>query len=207
MNEISCLLIRHGRTKGNIEKRYIGCKTDEALCKEGIEQLKQCKGALLKDVKLSEKVYVSPLIRCRETANILFPDSQYEVVDDFKEIDFGTFENKNYVELQKDENYQRWIDSNGTMPFPDGELREHFIDRNVNAFTRILVEETDSNQNATIPFVFHGGSIMAVLSVLTGKDYYDFQISCGEAYLVKIVVKEDKINVISYDRISCGDNT
>ena len=30
--------IRHGKTKGNIEKRYIG-STDENLCKEGKEKL------------------------------------------------------------------------------------------------------------------------------------------------------------------------
>ena len=35
------ILIRHGMTRGNMEKRYVGCRTDESLCPEGIAQLKQ----------------------------------------------------------------------------------------------------------------------------------------------------------------------
>ena len=37
MKEIICLLVRHGKTAGNTERRYIGCRTDEDLCTEGIE--------------------------------------------------------------------------------------------------------------------------------------------------------------------------
>ena len=29
------ILIRHGKTLGNLEGRYIGCRTDECLCEEG----------------------------------------------------------------------------------------------------------------------------------------------------------------------------
>ena len=35
--------IRHGATAGNLEKRYIG-RTDEELCTEGIERLKDLTG-------------------------------------------------------------------------------------------------------------------------------------------------------------------
>ena len=37
---IKIALIRHSKTKGNIEKRYIG-STDESLCKEGIDLINQ----------------------------------------------------------------------------------------------------------------------------------------------------------------------
>ena len=37
-------LIRHGMTKGNLEKRYIGC-SDEVLCQEGIRQLEEKRNA------------------------------------------------------------------------------------------------------------------------------------------------------------------
>ena len=32
-------LIRHSMTKGNLEKRYVGSRTDEPLCREGIALL------------------------------------------------------------------------------------------------------------------------------------------------------------------------
>ena len=38
---MSWILIRHGMTKGNLEKRYVGCRTDETLCPEGIAPLRQ----------------------------------------------------------------------------------------------------------------------------------------------------------------------
>ena len=39
MGEI--LLIRHGKTAGNLEGRYIGSRTDESLCEAGILGLKE----------------------------------------------------------------------------------------------------------------------------------------------------------------------
>ena len=35
------VLIRHGKTRGNLEYRYIGSRTDESLCPQGIAELKQ----------------------------------------------------------------------------------------------------------------------------------------------------------------------
>ena len=43
-----------------------------------------------------------------------------------KECDFGDFENKNYKELSGNPDYQAWIDSGGTLPFPGGEDSEAF---------------------------------------------------------------------------------
>ena len=40
------------------------------------------------------RVYSSPLLRCRETAEILFPDTTLQTVDNLIEMDFGDFEGK-----------------------------------------------------------------------------------------------------------------
>ena len=61
------ILIRHGKTRGNLEGRYVGCRTDEPLSPEGIEELKQ------RSYPRAEWVYVSPMSRCIETAEILYP--------------------------------------------------------------------------------------------------------------------------------------
>ena len=44
-------------------------------------------------------------------------------------MNFGSFEGKTYFDLNGNEDYQRWIDSGGTLPFPDGESRAEFITR------------------------------------------------------------------------------
>ena len=38
--------------------------------------------------------------RCLETAEILYPGIRSEIVPDFRECDFGTFEYKNYYDYQ-----------------------------------------------------------------------------------------------------------
>lgn len=113
------LLIRHGKTAGNLLGRYIGSRTDEPLCEEGREGLG---GKQLPEV---ERLYASPMKRCVETAELLWPgfdQKKIEIVTDLRECDFGDFENKNYKELSGNEDYQAWIDSNGTRHFPMASL-------------------------------------------------------------------------------------
>ena len=68
-------LIRHGKTAGNGEGRYIGT-TDEPLCSAGIEELNTRWQAGLPEAEI---VYTSDLIRTRQTAVLLFPDAEKRV--------------------------------------------------------------------------------------------------------------------------------
>ena len=68
-------------------------------------------------------VYTSPLSRAAETAGILFPDAPKVSVDGIKEMNFGVFEGRNYIEMEKDPEYRKWIDSEGKMQCPEGESR------------------------------------------------------------------------------------
>ena len=92
-------LIRHGMTLGNLEKRYIG-RTDETLCPEGIAKLEEMK------IEKSEILISSPMKRCIETAEILFPRQSFEICDNMRESDFGDFERKTSEELSSDKRYQ-----------------------------------------------------------------------------------------------------
>ena len=59
--------------------------------------------------------------RCLETAALIYPNLSMDTNVLLRECDFGKFENKNYHELSEVKEYQEWIDSNGTLPFPNGE--------------------------------------------------------------------------------------
>ena len=100
-------LIRHGATPGNLEKRYVGT-TDEPLTKDAVTALKK----LRVRYPIPVQVVTSPLKRCMQTASLLFPGIPSECCDGLKECDFGRFEYHNYMELSRDAEYQRWIDSN-----------------------------------------------------------------------------------------------
>ena len=125
-NQIKLVMIRHGATVSNKEHRYLGT-TDESLSEEGRSTLyKARKENIYSEV---EYVFSSPMKRCLETAEILYPNQKPIVIPQWKEMDVGVVEGQNYMDLQGDARYQTWIDSNGTLPFPEGESREEFIER------------------------------------------------------------------------------
>lgn len=175
-------LIRHGMTAGNQKKRYIGT-TDESLCPKGVEKLQKIKNLQLYPVP--DFLYVSPMLRCRETAEILFPGKEYVEIADFRECDFGEFENKNYMELSGNLHYQQWIDSNGQLPFPGGESREGFQQRNIQAFRKLEEAwQKEDRKGKITAIVAHGGTIMSILQKagVPAGSYYDFQVGNGEGY-------------------------
>lgn len=184
------ILIRHGKTAGNLLGRYIGSRTDEPLCDEGREGLA---GKQLPEV---ERLYVSPMKRCVETAEILWPGfdrKKMQKVTDLRECDFGDFENKNYKELSGNGDYQAWIDSNGTLPFPNGEAMDAFKSRCLEAFARIVEEVSGAEQEWIASgktgifragIVVHGGTIMAILEQYgyPKAAYFDYQVKNGCGY-------------------------
>lgn len=183
-------MIRHGMTAGNLEQRYVGT-TDEPLCEEGRLQLIEKKRARL-EKWLPERVYVSPMRRCQETAKILFPSVGQGAVEDFKECNFGEFEYKNYLELNGNPEYQAWIDSGGTIGFPGGEDQMTFCRRVQNAFEKWLsgtvapIAKAEETEEFVTAMVVHGGTIMAVLSkwAVPHQEYFYWQVKNGCGYNV-----------------------
>jgi alpha-ribazole phosphatase len=191
------VLVRHGKTQGNLEKRYVG-RTDEPLSELGKEELAE---------KVSQNSYpkikaliVSPMIRCRETAAIIYNDiftaGNVIVEQALKEMDFGNFEYKNFEELDGDAEYQAYLDSGGYRDFPKGESLKAFEDRCVKGFQRALksaeeqlVQEKGvkpaADEEVVIGVVAHGGTIMALMNRLctTKKSYYDWMLDNGAFYV------------------------
>ena len=135
-------MIRHGMTFGNSLSRYIGT-TDEPVLDTELARLTALAEKYRETGQLPEQaasLWVSPLLRCRQTAGIFYPDAAQRIVAELRECDFGRFENKNYKEMDGDPEYQAWIDSNGTLPFPGGESVEGFTARTVRGL-RQAVEE------------------------------------------------------------------
>lgn len=163
-------LIRHGLTVGNQKRRYIG-KTDEPLCAGGIAALREI------SAPVCDHLIASPMRRCAETAAILYPEQKPVLCRDLRECDFGRFEGKNYQELSGDSDYQAWVDSGGTAPFPDGESPAAFKLRCAAAFRLLMV-----GMDGISAFVVHGGTIMAICEAFHGGDYYSYHIPNGGIY-------------------------
>ena len=171
---IDIFFIRHGATAGNLRRRYIG-RTDEPLCEAGVAQVE----TLRKQGRSVDKLFVSPLLRTRQTAELLFPQMPYTIVDGLAETDFGRFEGKSADELSDDPTYQAWVDAMCLTPIPKGESVVGFKTRCCEAFAETIRTVPDGSR---VGFVVHGGVIMAIMEAYAfpRKDFYAYHIGNGE---------------------------
>lgn len=168
------LLIRHGATAGNLRRCYIG-RTDEPLCEQGMAQAER----LWELGWTVDGLFVSPALRTRQTAQIVFPGMEQTIVDDLMETDFGKFEGKTADELSGDADYRTWVESGCTGPIPGGESPDDFKKRCCNAFAATV---NKLSENSCAAFVIHGGGIMAILEAYASppRSFYDCHIGNGE---------------------------
>jgi alpha-ribazole phosphatase len=183
-------MLRHLATAGNLQKRYIGI-TDEPLCKEGLSVLEGI------SYPPAEAVYVSPMRRCKETARLIYPDIIPIACEDFRECNFGEFENKNYMELSNNSEYQAWIDSNGTLPFPKGENPVDFRIRCVKEFERVVASSLKSGYRSIV-LIVHGGTIMSILERFSypREDYFHWRTENGKGYITCLEEEEGRLTNI-----------
>ena len=168
------LLIRHGKTQGNMERRYIG-DMDEPLCDEGRRSVQ----ALLESGALPpvDLLMSGPALRCRQTAELLFPNKPYAICP-MREIDFGLFKGKNADGLWGDKDYEAWLETGCMGDIPSGDSVSAFKERCCDAFRRIA----ETSGPGTMALVVHGGNIMAILErfALPKRDFYDRRVpNCG----------------------------
>ena len=185
-DKIRIVIIRHGMTATNIDKRYCGKRSDEDLCDEGIAAVK---GMIEKGVyPTASMLFVSPKKRAKSTAKLIYPELEQIVIDEFDEIDFGDFEGKNHAELDGNPDYQKWIDSNGETAFPNGESKEDLCKRVSEGFLKVLgIIEEAKEEISDIAIVAHGGTIMALLSTFAGMNYFNCLVSNAKGYVVEMV--------------------
>lgn len=150
--------IRHGLTDGNSDGRYIGV-TDLPLSDSGIDELEavRVKGELPE----TSLVFTSPLKRCLETCEVLFPDIEPIEIPELREFNFGDFENKKASEIEDNPQYIEWI--SGRACPPNGENSQDFVRRialGLNKMIRKMMEMEVFEATA----VMHGGVMMTLFS-------------------------------------------
>ena len=162
-------LLRHGLTEYNAEKRYPG-QRDIPLSAQGRAQLRRA------DIE-PKVVYVSTLQRTQQTARVLFPHAKLVAVDGLKEMNFGSFEGRNYIEMEHDPEYLAWVAANCESQCPDGERKDEFSQR-ICATVAALVDKALADGEPMLVILAHGGTQMAAMErfALPHRDYYDW---CG----------------------------
>ena len=184
------ILISHLKTTCNEKRHFIGI-TDEELSEQEVLNFKQ--KYKIDSYPQVEQVIVSPMKRCIQTAELIYPKNQITQEELLKECDFGIFEGKTYEDLKDRAEYQAWLDSGGTIAFPEGEEQKEFRSRCVRGMLR-QVDRLCKENVESAAFVVHGGTIMAVLEQLAEeqKDFYHWQVENGGGY--RTLVNEDEWN-------------
>lgn len=155
-------LIRHGRTNENIKGVYLG-SSNPSLDKKGIDESYEIKKKV-KNLDM-DKIYVSPLKRCKETAEIIFENIEIEEVDELREIDFGAWEGKSYKEISVEylNEFQKFIDNYREFEFPEGENFKEFYER----VKKVILNIKNSGLER-VAIVAHEGTLRVILCHLLG---------------------------------------
>ena len=184
MKTYKIYLLRHGLTDANINGVYAGSRTDLPLCSEGKRQLK----AIRAEGELPEiqKLYTSPLLRARQSAEILYPGFEPCAIEEFCEYDFGDFDGKTAQELENEPAYSDWISGKIPAP-PGGEDHTEFVKRlalGLNETVRDMMKEGITTAAA----VMHGGAIMLLLSACAVPQKRPVEWTCdpGHGFFVRI---------------------
>ncbi|MBQ2816628.1 MAG: histidine phosphatase family protein [Clostridia bacterium] len=194
------IFIRHGQTAGNALRRYIG-STDEPLSKIGQVALKS-----IPPFEHIKKVYVSPLVRARQTALHLFPKAAQIVVPELRETDFGDFENRSADDMADDPDYRAWVDALCETPCPNGD-DPALVKARVCASVRAIVLTAYEMGEELIIIVAHGGTIMSAMERFSvpARGFYDYSVRNLGGYRAHISIENSApvfTNAISFTDIS-----
>ncbi|MBQ5884840.1 MAG: histidine phosphatase family protein [Clostridia bacterium] len=181
MKTYKIYFIRHGLTEGNLKGQYIG-QTDIPVIPEGLQMLEKMKEKYI--YPDAELFYVSPMYRCRQTLDVLYPDSDPIIVPGLIEYNFGDFEGKTHNELKDNEDYIKWTQHNDIdATVPNGESSREFITRVGTTFNSI-VQHMMTEGKTTAVVCAHGGVISTILATygLPQRKLTDWECLNGKGY-------------------------
>lgn len=178
-------LIRHGLTEANIKGQYIGA-TDVDLAPTGVERLNELKSKF--EYPRADKIFSSPLKRCQQTAQILYPDHEFVVVEGLAECNFGEWEGKDVEALKENEGFKKWLNKADDSTPGGGESLHDFATRVLTTFDKLVESAIKSNYKDTA-IVTHGGVIMTILAAhgVPRAKFYEWVVNNGCGYSLRIM--------------------
>ena len=194
-------LLRHGSTEGNEQHRYVGRRTDDPLSMRGREQCLK----IVPFLPQMDTVYVSPMMRARQTAQICCPEACLEIVPGLEEFDFGVFEGRRAAEMEDDEQYRDWVDSGCVDPCPEGESRAAFTQRSNDALLSVVNSALEAHEQRIV-VVAHGGTIMAAMHSfchenVPSDNYFGWSVAPCEGYVVAVCLDQEGLHFTDVKRV------
>lgn len=191
--ESKLIIIRHGKTSWNHERRYQG-QTDIKLNDEGIKQAYKLKQRL-ENEKITA-IYSSDLIRAQETAAIIAKphNLKVQINKEFREMHFGDWEGLTFNEVEKKypTQAQAWLLKPHELKIENGESFILVRDRALKELKNVFQLYPQGN----IILVGHGGVNAALICGLLGKPLADiWNYMQKNTAITTLERKEGKINL------------
>lgn len=160
------LLIRHGETDWNIEKRIQG-STDTSLNENGYAQAITLANTLSLRPTPILALYSSPLARAAQTAQVIADKLSLpcQKVNDLREIGFGLWEGLRWDEVKTEfpEEFAAWYKNRRDTRPPEGESYLDLLNRLVPALKGLIPSDKGESD---LLVVTHSACIMSFLSLL-----------------------------------------
>ncbi|MDP6510721.1 MAG: histidine phosphatase family protein [Dehalococcoidia bacterium] len=154
------ILVRHGQTQWNVERRFQGGGSDIELNEVGHRQARAV-GEAMRAEKI-DAIYSSPLSRARDTAQQIAQhhDMRVTLEPDFTEIDAGDLEGFHFGQLPQEHPafWKQWREGTGSIACPGGESLGDVMERAWAALVRIR----DHHPEDTVVVVCHTFTVIAL---------------------------------------------
>jgi alpha-ribazole phosphatase len=185
VHHLDLYLVRHGITKANQERRYVGW-TDVPLAEEAPARLENL-GRLTADCDW-QHIAASDLKRCMETAAVIVPGKSYQTDPRLREMDFGSWEMKTYDQLQAVPRYRKWIDNMEKESPENGETIHAFRERVESWLSDFL----SAYPKGRVLVITHGGVIrQLLLSMRAVETFWERAVPHGKAMILHLEYREE----------------
>ncbi len=166
------VLVRHGQSHGNVERRLDTRPPGAALTDLGRDQARAFASGWSHRIGL---VAHSAALRAKQTADEIGAELGLATLefDGIHEVQVGDLENRNDDEAIEEFNtiYQRWHEGDRDVSMPGGETASQVLDRVVPVLTRLRMRRLDDRRwTGDIVVVSHGAAIRLTSAVLAGVD-------------------------------------
>lgn len=170
-------VVRHGETNANREGRYLGA-LDIGLNERGKMQAEELRASLPSGI---DAVFVSPLIRAQQTAQIMFRDASLtlQTIGGFRERNVGVFEG--LTQLQAREQYPDLWSRNVTRQWSGGPTHGESLADVVSRVGVHLNALIEAHPGKVVVLVAHGfvAKTIRALARQDFADFFDWQLGNG----------------------------
>ena len=160
-------LIRHGRSIANEEKLVTG-NTKDTLSQQGIGQVEELKNWLYKTEIKADHYITSQWLRAQQTAQILWPDIEWEIDPKIGETNAGRVS-----EWKLSDFLQQYPDfyTSSSNSYPDGESHDELNIRSISWLKQLL---NRCGNDDKVMLVAHSGPISCLLQYVTNVPMEEF---------------------------------